>query len=225
MVSKPKAKRPARHHPDRDIKPTTKGAKMRKGSASSRSTANGRKTPSRSSSGTASPAPQTANGLKHEDRDTSTPSSETSQAVRDFYTHMEAASSESSRWDTDSVLGAVLEDMTEDTGTPAGETIPTRLSPFFPCSSLAAWFPYLLFNSTTPPCRYISIREAVSVICALFVRPLRGALHSGLADPCTISPLRLYLAALVTLSYLRSTMRMRRAHRQRENMKATLRRY
>lgn len=50
----------------------------------------------------------------------STPSSDASHTSKDFYAHVEASSEASSQWDTDSVLGAVLEDLTDETGATGG---------------------------------------------------------------------------------------------------------
>lgn len=131
---KAKAEGPVRRHPECDK--IEASAKIQELSASPRSTPSTRssRTPSKTPSATASPALQAANSTNHGDRGTSTPSSGTSQAAEDFYAHMEAASSESSRWDTDSVLGAVLEDLTDETGTPRGEITPIHLSLYIsPC--------------------------------------------------------------------------------------------
>lgn len=124
---KPLAKLPTRPRSEKK-KTAASGAKKPKGSASSRGTPSTRGSTSKSSSGASSPAPQPVNGVGLDNGGTSTPCSETSQAVKDFYAHLEASSSESSRWDTDSVLGAVLEDLTDDAGTPGGELISSSLS-------------------------------------------------------------------------------------------------
>lgn len=152
---KEKAKGPARRHPEWDK--IEASAKIRKRSASSRRTVSARssKAPSKATSAAASPAPPAVNGKSRGDREVSTPSSDSSQAVKDFYAHMEATSSESSRWDTDSVLGAVLEDLTDETGSPGGEINPlcTHYLPLIFCYALQAsvfislvvCFPFLRF--------------------------------------------------------------------------------
>lgn len=129
MAGKPKEKPKARPARPRGVnkKPAINGARITKRSAS-RSTPSARGSASKTPSSAASPAPQS--GLKREDGGASTPESE---AVMDFYAHMEAASDESSRWDTDSMLGAMLEDLTDETGTPGGEFVILHLLLFIPC--------------------------------------------------------------------------------------------
>ena len=174
---KEKVKGLARRHPEWDN--IEASAKIRKRSASSRSTPSARrssKTPSKPSSTAASPAPPAVNGRNNRDREASTPSSDTSQAVKDFYAHMEATSSESSRWDTDSVLGAVLEDLTHETGTPGGEITPiyspllmlysSRLCLYISCCSLPSFFPahhYLQLMSYSC-CLHVFIRARCNML-------------------------------------------------------------
>lgn len=134
---KEKAKGPARRHPEWDK--IEAAAKIQKRSASSRRTPSARsskapsKTPSKTPSAAASPAPPAVNGKSNGNGGPSTPSSDTSLPVKDFYAHMEATSSESSRWDTDSVLGAVLEELTDETGSPGGEITPIHPPLFVLC--------------------------------------------------------------------------------------------
>ena len=174
---KPKVKRPARpRNNNKTPAPApvpANGAKISKRAASSsRKTPSASNSASKTSSTTASPAPQPASGLKREDRDASTPSSVASQeAVKEFYAHLEAASSESSRWDTDSVLGAVLEDLTDETGTPGGELsyslVPLHPLSLFPDCSIS---PCLLFPpSSHPPLPHQCYSCFMHCLCCLFV--------------------------------------------------------
>lgn len=136
---KEKTKGPARRHPEWDK--IEASAKIQKRPAGSRRTQSARssKAPSRTPSAKASPSPPAVNGNSHGNREASTPSSDNSQAVKDFYAHMEATSSESSRWDTDSLLGAVLEDLTDETGTTGGEITPIHLPLLTPCCILQSF--------------------------------------------------------------------------------------
>ena len=108
--SKDKAKPSLPTRPHDAKKASLNGVKKEKKARSVKSSPRSRGSTATSTPTSASPAPE---AVKQEGREASDSASEGS--VKDFYAHIEASSSESSRWDTDSVLGAVLEDLTDET--------------------------------------------------------------------------------------------------------------
>lgn len=112
MASKPKDKARANlpTRPRNGKKASPNGVKKESGTRNVKRSPSSRGSTATSTPASASPAPE---AVKQGGREASASASEGS--VKDFYAHIEASSSESSRWDTDSVLGAVLEDLTDET--------------------------------------------------------------------------------------------------------------
>ncbi|SPO05054.1 related to NAD-dependent histone deacetylase [Cephalotrichum gorgonifer] len=117
MPVTPKARRSTR---SRDTKKTivATGPKAKRSSSKSKPNSNGNG--ARPTPGGTRKRKTAGDGTSREDREPEllTPSSETSQTTNDFYAHIEEASSASSRWDTDSMLGAMLEELTDETSDP-----------------------------------------------------------------------------------------------------------
>ena len=111
LKDKAKANLPTR--PRDRKKAASNGVKKENGTRSARSSPSSRGSTATSTPASASPGPEAAKAIKQGHREASDSASEGS--VKDFYAHIEASSSESSRRDTDSVLGAVLEDLTDET--------------------------------------------------------------------------------------------------------------
>ena len=111
--TKDKAKAELPTRPRDGKKASLNGVKKEKKARSVKSSPRSRGSTATSTPASASPAPEAAKAVKQGSREASDSASEGS--VKDFYAHIEASSSESSRWDTDSVLGAVLEDLTDET--------------------------------------------------------------------------------------------------------------